>query len=57
MDGLGTRWEGMHAIRDIGMQVVQHISINDGCFWAGLLADAMMLHHNKLAAINVQEGR
>jgi predicted phage tail protein len=36
-------------VRDIGDQWVQHISIADGCFWAGDIAEAQILHHNKLS--------
>lgn len=38
-------WERVARIRGIGPRMVQHISVEDGCFWAG---DAdFILHHNK----------
>jgi predicted phage tail protein len=47
--GENDHWsEAVREVRDIGPQWVQHISINDGCFWAGDTADAQILHHNKL---------
>jgi predicted phage tail protein len=57
MDALGMRWAGIHLVREIGLHMVQHISIDNGCFWAGIERDKSMLHHNKLAVINAQEGR
>lgn len=51
------RWESVESVESVGVRAIQHISVNDGCFWAGECAGAQILHHNKLAAINVQEGR
>lgn len=38
----GVRWERVVHLRGIGRAWVQHISIDDGCFWAN-----GVLHHNK----------
>lgn len=48
-DGNGTRWEAVTRIRGIGLRMVQHISVNDGCFWAGAEQGRYILHHNKRA--------
>lgn len=48
-DGNGTRWEPVARIRSIGPRLVQHISVNDGCFWAGAEQGRSILHHNKKA--------
>lgn len=48
-DGNGVRWEPVARIRSIGMRLVQHISVNDGCFWAGAEQGRYILHHNKKA--------
>lgn len=47
MDGNGERWEPVTRIRGIGQRMVQHISVNDGCFWAGAEPGRFILHHNK----------
>jgi len=49
-DGDGVRWEAVARLRGIGMQVVQHITVNDGCFWAGAEPGRYILHHNKRSA-------
>jgi predicted phage tail protein len=51
------RWESVESIERVGVRAIQHISVNDGSFWAGECAGAQILHHNKMAVINVQEGR
>lgn len=51
MDGDGARWEAIARIRSIGMRLVQHISVNDGCFWAGAEPGRYLLHHNKQAVL------
>lgn len=48
-DGNGVLWEPVARIRSIGMRLVQHISANDGCFWAGAEQGRYILHHNKKA--------
>jgi hypothetical protein len=50
-------WSDILHITDIGMHWVQHIAMNDGCFYAGKTAHQSILHHNKLASIDTQEGR
>jgi hypothetical protein len=42
-----TAWEKVICVEDIGEIMVQHISVNDKCFWAGEQPDAFILHHNK----------
>jgi hypothetical protein len=49
-DGEGVRWEPVSRIRSLGQRLVQHISVDDGCFWAGAEPGRYILHHNKLAA-------
>ena len=51
VDGDGARWEAIARIRGIGMRLVQHISVNDGCFWAGAEPGRYLLHHNKQAVL------
>ena len=46
-DGNGVRWEPVTRIRSLGHRLVQHISVNDGCFWAGAEPGRYILHHNK----------
>jgi len=50
-DGHGERWEEVRRLRSIGLRLVQHISVNDGCFWAGAEPGRCVLHHNKLAPL------
>lgn len=52
-DGNGTRWEAVTRIRSIGQRMVQHISVNDGCFWAGAEQGRCILHHNKNAIVEI----
>lgn len=47
-DGNGERWEAVARLRGIGPRMVQHISVNDGCFWAGAEPGRCVLHHNKM---------
>ena len=49
--GMDEGWDPAVEVRDIGVRFVQHISINDGCFWAGEIPDKMILHHNKMATV------
>lgn len=49
-DGEGVRWELVTRIRSLGQRMVQHISVDDGCFWAGAEPGRYILHHNKKAA-------
>jgi hypothetical protein len=46
------RWDRVLGVYDRGMREVQHIDIDNGCFWAG-----GVLHHNKQANITAQDGR
>lgn len=43
------RWDRVKRMRSLGMQWVQHITCEDGCFWAGTVA-GYILHHNKMNA-------
>lgn len=60
-DPRGEGWAGVEAVHDIGPRFVQHLTVDDGadghCFWAGDRPEAQILHHNKQAAITVQDGR
>ena len=49
-DSIGSRWEAVKRIRSLGVRQVQHITVNDGCFWAGVEAGRSILHHNKRAS-------
>lgn len=51
-DGNGTRWERVASLRGIGPRLVQHISVDDGCFWAGAEQGRYVLHHNKLPTLS-----
>lgn len=51
-DGDGARWERVSRIRSLGMRLVRHISVNDGCFWAGAEQGRYVLHHNKQARLS-----
>lgn len=42
----GVRHERVIAVDEMGVQPVQHITVNDSCFWAGENADGLVLHHN-----------
>ena len=41
-------WEAVARVEPVGPIDVQHISVNDKCFWAGERAGTYILHHNKL---------
>ena len=41
-------WEPIESIEFIGDISVQHISVNDKCFWAGESVQGFILHHNKI---------
>jgi hypothetical protein len=40
-------WEKVASVTSVGTIEIQHISINDKCYWAGESKDAFILHHNK----------
>lgn len=42
-------WDEVTAVNDIGGQLVQHISIEQQCFWATSGGKGYILHHNKRA--------
>lgn len=48
-DGNGTRWEAVKRLRSVGDRLVQHITVDNGCFWAGAEQGRYILHHNKQA--------
>jgi hypothetical protein len=41
-------WEKVASVTAVGQIEIQHISINDKCFWAGESKDSFILHHNKI---------
>jgi len=43
-----TNWEVVIMVESVGDKEIQHITVDDRCFWAGETADAFILHHNKL---------
>jgi hypothetical protein len=43
-----TNWEAVIMVENVGDREIQHITVDDRCFWAGETADAFILHHNKL---------
>lgn len=47
-------WYGASAARPIGDRLVQHLSMNDGCFWAGLSGFGFILHHNKQQTVRIE---
>lgn len=42
----GSQWEPAASVRSLGELWVQHISANDGCFWASSDGLQFILHHN-----------
>jgi len=46
--GSHTAWEMVEVVESVGEIEVQHISVNDKCFWAGEKTGAYILHHNKV---------
>lgn len=40
------KWDFVTEVYDVGHQWVQHITVEDKCFWAGENSNAFILHHN-----------
>ncbi|RQP26005.1 hypothetical protein DZC73_02830 [Albitalea terrae] len=47
-NGVRTAWETVEVVESVGEIDVQHIAVGDKCFWAGEIAGAYILHHNKI---------
>lgn len=45
VDGIAG-WEECVSVTDVGEQWVQHITVEDKCFWAGEQSSSFILHHN-----------
>lgn len=45
-DGDLMRWEVVCDVQNIGIGLVQHITVGDRCFWASERGDSFILHHN-----------
>ena len=45
-DAEGVRWERVKHMRAIGQRMVQHITVENACFWAGHAPGRFVLHHN-----------
>jgi hypothetical protein len=43
------QWDVVVDVQDIGALEVQHLTVEDACFWAGEQPDMFLLHHNKKA--------
>jgi hypothetical protein len=43
-------WDPVASVDSVGEIDIQHISLNDKCFWAGEQPNAFILHHNKVQA-------
>jgi len=39
-------WDKVVSLQDVGEQWVQHITVENKCFWAGENSNAFILHHN-----------
>ena len=40
------KWDECISVTDVGDQWVQHITVENKCFWAGENSNAFILHHN-----------
>lgn len=41
-----SKWDECISVTDVGEQWVQHITVENKCFWAGENSNAFILHHN-----------
>lgn len=46
MIGKNATWDLVTSLEDVGDQWVQHITVENKCFWAGENSNAFILHHN-----------